>query len=117
MRNAGGAVRAGMARNDRCRDRNGRRFVLTVGAGPSYSLSGEFGNAGRDRVNKAEIAGLVARRTGIGRSAAGDAVDAVFGAIAETLARGEDVRIVGFGTIGTRSRPARTGRNPKTARA
>ena len=36
------------------------------------------------------------------------------GAIAETLARGEDVQIVGFGTFGTRSRPARTGRNPRT---
>ena len=114
MRNAGGAARAGMARNDRRRDRNGRHFVLTVGAGPSYGLSGEFGNAGRDRVNKSEIAGLVAGRTGVGRSAAGDAVNAVFGAIAETLARGEDVRIVGFGTFGTRSRPARTGRNPRT---
>ena len=114
MRNAGGAARAGMARNDRCRDRNGRRFVLTVGAGPSYGLSGEFGNAGRERVNKSEIAGLVAGRTGIGRSVAGDAVDAVFESIGEALARGEDVRIVGFGTFGTRSRPARTGRNPAT---
>ena len=38
----------------------------------------------------------------------------MFEAIAETLARGEDVRIVGFGTFGTRSRSARTGRNPRT---
>ena len=103
-----------MARNDRCRDRNSRRFVLTVGAGPSYGLSGEFGNPGRERVNKSEIAGHVAHRTGVERSAAGDAVDAVFEAIGEALARGEDVRIVGFGTFGTRSRPARTGRNPRT---
>jgi len=42
-----------------------------------------------------------------------DAQD-VFEAIAEALARGEDVRIAGFGTFGTRSRPARTGRNPRT---
>ena len=65
-------------------------------------------------MNKSDIAGHVADRTGVARSAAGDAVDAVFEAIGEALARGEDVRIVGFGTFGTRSRPARTGRNPRT---
>ena len=65
-------------------------------------------------MNKSDIAGRVAGRTGVGRSAAGVAVDAVFEAIAEALARGEDVRIAGFGAFGTRSRPARTGRNPRT---
>ncbi len=65
-------------------------------------------------MNKSEIAGHVADRTGAGRSAAGEAVDAAFAAIAEALARGEDVRIAGFGTFGTRIRPARTGRNPRT---
>ena len=75
---------------------------------------GVRGNAGRDRVNKLEIAGRVADRTGVGRAAAGSAVDAAFEAIAEALAKGEDVRVVGFGTFGTRNRPARTGRNPRT---
>lgn len=65
-------------------------------------------------MNKSEIAGHVADRTGVGRSAAGDTVDAVFEAIAEALARGEDVRVAGFGTFGTRSRPAPAGRNPRT---
>ena len=65
-------------------------------------------------MNKSDIAGHVAGRTGVARSAAGDAVDAVFEAIGEALARGEDVRIVAFGIFGTRSRPARTGRNPRT---
>lgn len=71
-------------------------------------------NAGRQQVNKAEIAGRVADRMGVGRPAAGEVVDAVFEVIAETLAKGEDVRVVGFGTFGTRSLPARTGRNPRT---
>ena len=65
-------------------------------------------------MNRSDIAGRVAGRAGVGKSAAGDAVDTVFEAIAEALARGEDVRISGFGTFGTRSRPARTGRNPRT---
>ena len=56
-------------------------------------------------MNKSEIAGRVADRTGVGRSAAGDAVDAVFEAIAETQARSEDVRIAGFGTFGHQEPP------------
>ena len=75
---------------------------------------GECAKAGRERVNKSEFASRVAGQTGVGGSAAGDAVDAVFEAIAEALARREDVRIAGFGTFGTRSCPARTGRNPRT---
>ena len=39
-----------------------------------------------------------------------DEVSAVNGG--EALASGEEVRIAGFGTFGTRSRPARTGRTP-----
>ena len=65
-------------------------------------------------MNKSDIAGRVPGRAGVGRSAAGYAVDAVFEAIAEALANGEDVRIAGFGAFGTRSCPARTGRNPRT---
>ena len=80
--------RARSGRNCRCRDRNGRVFVLTVGAGLGYGLSrkpdvGERGSAGGERVNKSDIAGHVAGRTGVARSAAGDAVDAVFEAIGE----------------------------------
>ena len=75
---------------------------------------GVRGTPGRERVNKSEIASRVTDRTGVGRSAAGSAVDAVFEAIGEALAKGEDVRVVGFGTFGTRSRPARTGCNPRT---
>ncbi|GEM_PF-1511694 len=44
----------------------------------------------------------------------GDAVDSVFETIGEALVSGEEVRILGFGTFGTRNRPARTGRNPGT---
>ena len=65
-------------------------------------------------MNKSEIAGRVADRIGVSRSAAEDAVDAVFEAVSESLANGEEVRIAGFGTFGARSRPARTGRNPQT---
>lgn len=65
-------------------------------------------------MNKADIADRVADRIGVSRAAAGDAVEAVFDAVGEALAQGEEVRIVGFGTFGIRNRPARTGRNPRT---
>ena len=42
------------------------------------------------------------------------AVDAVFSAIAEALARDESVVISGFGAFTTKTRSARQGRNPQT---
>ena len=65
-------------------------------------------------MNKSELAERLAGRTGSSKAAAKDAVDGVFDVIAEALADGEDVRIIGFGTFGTRARPARIARNPRT---
>ncbi len=65
-------------------------------------------------MNKSELAERLAGRTGMSKAAAKDAVDGVFETIGEALVNGEEVRILGFGTFGTRSRPARTGRNPGT---
>jgi DNA-binding protein HU-beta len=41
-------------------------------------------------------------------------VAATFDTIATSLAQGEEVRLVGFGSFGTRERKERIGRNPKT---
>lgn len=65
-------------------------------------------------MNRSELAERLAGRTGMSKAAARDAVDGVFEAITEALANGEDVRVLGFGTFGTRNRPARTARNPRT---
>ena len=65
-------------------------------------------------MNKSDIVGRVSSLTGVGRSAAAEAVAAVFEATTEALAKGEDVRIAGFGTFGNRSCPARTGLIPRT---
>ncbi|MCY4557727.1 MAG: HU family DNA-binding protein [Chloroflexi bacterium] len=75
---------------------------------------GERGNNGRKRVNKSEIADGVTDRTGVARSATGDAVDGVFEAIGKVLARARGVRIARFGTFGIRRRSASMGRNPRT---
>lgn len=65
-------------------------------------------------MNKSDIGEQVADRIGAGRTIAGDVVEAVFDVVREALAKGEEVRIVGFGTFGIRNRAARTGRNPRT---
>ena len=68
-------------------------------------------------MNKAKMAGRLAARTGLSNKVDREAVDGVFAAIGDALANGEEVRIVGFGSFGTRSRLARTGRNPRTGEA
>ena len=65
-------------------------------------------------MNKSDIVGRVADRMRLSKSGAESAVDTVLEAIAEALAKEEAVRIAGFGTFATRSRGARTGRNPRT---
>lgn len=65
-------------------------------------------------MNKSDIVGEVAARTGLSRTDAAGAVNAVFTAITEALGQQEEVRVAGFGLFATRSRPARTARNPRT---
>ena len=65
-------------------------------------------------MNKSELGERLADRTGMTKAAAKHAVDGMFEVIGEAMANGEDVRILGFGTFGTRKRPARTARNPRT---
>jgi len=65
-------------------------------------------------VNKAELIANVADKSGMTKKVAGDAVEAVFAAISEALAREEKVTIVGFGTFEVRARQARKGVNPST---
>ena len=68
-------------------------------------------------MNKRELVEAVAADTGVGRSAAGAAVDAVLEALSSSLAAGESVTVPGFGTFEVRERAARTGRNPRTGAA
>lgn len=64
--------------------------------------------------NKNDLIGVVAEKAGLTKAQAGDAVDAVFDAITASLKKGEEVRLVGFGTFAVSQRKATTGRNPAT---
>ena len=72
-------------------------------------MFGELDNGGREPVSNSAIAGHVAGRAGAGMSAAGDAADAVFEAIAEALSRGEEVRIAGMARSARKAVPRARG--------
>jgi len=71
-------------------------------------------------MNKTEFAQKLAKNTGLTQAKALEVIDCIFsakpreGIIAIELDAGRKVAIPGFGTFGTKSRAARTGRNPAT---
>jgi DNA-binding protein HU-beta len=65
-------------------------------------------------MNKQELIGSVADTTGLSKSDAIKAVEAVFDTVSKALKKGDEVRLVGFGTFSVSKRKASTGRNPRT---
>jgi len=65
-------------------------------------------------VNKNDLVDAVSERTGLAKSDAARAVEAVLGTVTETLQKGDQVALSGFGTFVVKARAARTGRNPRT---
>ena len=65
-------------------------------------------------MNKNDLIGVVAEKANVTKAQAGDAVDAVFDAITGSLKKGDEVRLVGFGTFSVSKRKASVGRNPAT---
>ena len=65
-------------------------------------------------MNKTEFIAAVAAKTDITQAEAARAVDAVLATVSETLARGEDIRLTGFGSFEVVEQAARVGRNPRT---
>jgi DNA-binding protein HU-beta len=65
-------------------------------------------------MNKAELIAIVADRTGEPKAKVGETVDALFDAIAEAMARGDEVKLPSFGTFVVVKTAARVARNPQT---
>ena len=65
-------------------------------------------------MNKSELIKVVAEKADITAKDAGQVVSAVFDSIAESLANGEKVQLIGFGAFDVKEREAREGRNPAT---
>lgn len=65
-------------------------------------------------MNKAELVEKVAAEVGLTKKDINNVVDAMTSAITDSLARGEKVTLVGFGTFQVQKRKARQGVNPQT---
>ena len=68
-------------------------------------------------VTKADIVERVYKEAGFSKKEAADLVDLIFKVIKDTLARGEKVKISGFGNFSIRDKATRVGRNPQTGEA
>ena len=68
-------------------------------------------------MNKSELIAAVAEKAALSKKDAEAAVSAVLDVIADTLAGGEEVRLVGFGSFEVKHRKERMGLNPKTKTA
>jgi len=65
-------------------------------------------------MTKADIVERIYKEAGFSKKEAAELVDLVFKVIKDTLARGEKVKISGFGNFSIRDKSTRTGRNPQT---
>ncbi|NNF96575.1 MAG: HU family DNA-binding protein, partial [Halobacteria archaeon] len=65
-------------------------------------------------MNKTDLIDAVAEGADISKAAASRAVDTMLDSISKSLANGDQVTLVGFGTFSVKDRAARTGRNPRT---
>ena len=65
-------------------------------------------------MTKAELVTMVAEKADITKKEAEKSISAVLDSITETLAKGEKIQLVGFGTFEVRERAAREGVNPQT---
>lgn len=65
-------------------------------------------------MNKNELVSAVAEKAELSKQQASQAVDALFDTIEAAMAKGDDIRLVGFGTFSVSHRAASKGRNPST---
>jgi len=65
-------------------------------------------------MNHAELSDAVAASLDLSKADAKKAVDAVFAAITEAAAKGDEVSVNGFGKFKVKESAAREGRNPST---
>ncbi|MFK4870426.1 HU family DNA-binding protein [Novosphingobium sp. ZW T3_23] len=68
-------------------------------------------------MNNSDLADAIAADHGIAKTDARKFVDAVFAAIGDAAAKGEEVSLSGFGKFKVKDSPEREGRNPATGEA
>lgn len=68
-------------------------------------------------MTKSELIAAVAKKSGLKNTEATKAIEATLESVMKAVAKGDDVRLVGFGTFTRVKRAAREGRNPRTGAA
>ena len=68
-------------------------------------------------MNKAQLAGEIAKKAKLSKAKAWETLNATFESIKGSLKKGQKVSLVGFGSFLVKNRKARMGRNPKTGEA
>ena len=69
------------------------------------------------QMNKAQLVEKIASDTKMTKAQTEHVLDQTLETIKKVVAKGDDVKLVGFGTFSRRKRKARTGRNPQTGTA
>ena len=67
-------------------------------------------------MNKIELVEHIATEASLTKVAAAAALEAAIGGVEKALKKGDEVRLVGFGTFSVRERKAGKGRNPATGK-
>src|SRR3546814_1211448 len=65
-------------------------------------------------LTRADLAETINRKMGLSRAESLEMVERILGHMSDALAKGENVKISGFGSFIFRDKRARIGRNPKT---
>ena len=65
-------------------------------------------------MNKSELIAALADKTKLSKKDAEKVLDTFVDTVSGSLAKGEKVQLIGFGTFDVKKRPARPARNPRT---
>lgn len=68
-------------------------------------------------MNKQDLISAMSEKSGLPKKVSAFAIDSFLESISESLAKGESVQLIGFGTFKVSERKARTGINPQTKKA
>ncbi len=67
-------------------------------------------------MNKEELVQEISKKAKVTQKEASEVLTSLVETVQKTVAKGEKVTLVGFGTFESRKRAARTGRNPQTGK-
>lgn len=65
-------------------------------------------------MTKTQLIEIAAKKANLSKKAVAEAYDALYAALTEAIAKGENAQIAGLGTFAVKTRAARKGINPQT---